>query len=206
MGTRLSTPVPRKKRSDAAKGRSKTAPPHRYPTGCGYYTETKTHLSTRAPRKKKEATRRNGANRAAPRVPRPCHYYIAKETYLSTPTHLFPRGSLKIRGERCATVECLRRDDASVDLVVGSHCRFILDEDGHAPHTVLLLGVYRPRVETLPKSASCAAADCPPYGVGGYARVTCDFSDTPPFQPCLHSRPRIRPTPRVRGYGRVPSR
>jgi len=69
-----------------------------------------------------------------------------------------------------------------MDLVVGSHYRFVGDENGHAPHAVLFLGVYRPRVETVPKSASCAATDCPAYGVGGDARATRDFVDCPPFQ------------------------
>ena len=109
-------------------------------------------------------------------LPRARLYYTTTGTYLSTPTpRLFPRGSLKIRSERRVTVECLRRDDTTVDLVVGGYCRFVSDENGHAPHAVLFLGVYRPRVETVPQSASCAATDCPAYGVGGYARATRDF-------------------------------
>ena len=175
------------KRSDAAKGRSKTAPLHSDQRACLYYTATKTHLSTPIPHKKRSDAVKRRQPASLLGLPRAHLYYTTTGTYLSTPTPcLFPRGSLKIRSERRNTVECLHRDDAIVDLVVGSHYRFVGDENGHAPHAVLFLGVYRPRVETVPQSASCAATDCPAYGVGGDARATRDFIDCPPFQPCLH--------------------
>jgi len=152
------------------------AAPHRT-AECPYYTERKTHLSTPPhPHKKRSGAVKRRETAPLRRLPRACPYYTTTGRDLSTPpTRLFPRGSLNVRSERRGAVECLRRDDATVDLVVGSHCRFVSDENGHAPHAVLFLGVYRPRVETVPQSASCAATDCPAYGVGGYARATRDF-------------------------------
>ena len=175
------------KRSDAAKGRSKTAPLHTELRNARIIPNKKHFCQPPIPHKKRSdaAKRRQPASLRG--LPRARLYYTTTGTYLSTPTtRLFPRGSLKIRSERRGAVECLRRDDATMDLVIGSHYRFVSDENGHAPHAVLFLGVYRPRVETVPQSASCAATDCPAYGVGGDARATRDFIDTPPFQPCLH--------------------
>jgi len=169
------------------KGRSKTAPLHTELRNARIIPNKKHFCQPPIPHKKRSGAVKRRETAPLRRLPRACPYYTTTRTHLSTPTNsLFPRGPLKIRSERCGTVECLCRDDATVDLVVGSHCRFISDENGHAPHAVLFLGVYRPRVETLPQSASCAATDCPAYGVGGYARATRDFIDTPLFQPCLH--------------------
>ena len=177
-----------RKEERRAERKAKTAPLHTELRNARIIPNGKHICQPTPPHKKKERRCETEGSRVAPQTTKSVPvYYTITRTHLSTPsTRLFPRGSLKVRSERRVTVECLRRDDASADLVVGSHCRFVGDENGHAPHAVLFLGVYRPRVETVPQSAACAATDCPSYGVGGDARATRDFIDCPPFQLCVH--------------------